>query len=119
MVEAAGDHWEQSPRLFVERPVAGVKIDELPSQRRCRGFKQGISNGVGTGEPEVVNPPDRPDKAVKDMSGRKHYIFFAPPVVLLISKGDSPRFNVDQKGCKSLAGRFHINTVARFAKCPN
>src|SRR5213595_550664 len=86
MVELTGEHWQQSARVFVERPEPGIKAGKDAAQSPYCTVKQVPGSTVFRGESIVINSPACPNKPVKDVSWRPNNIFLEPGVPRVIDE---------------------------------
>ena len=89
MVERAGEHFEASSGLLIERPVASIKAREVVNERFDSAIENVFRRRSSARHPEIVNAPQRPDKTIQDVGRWIDEILFDPQVDFVVHTQDT------------------------------
>ena len=117
MIKGAGQHFQQRPRLLVERPISCVIRQKVIFERPHAAFVERMVRIFSGHEVHVVDTPQGPDKAVQNMRGWANNILFDPPVASRVRESDTAVIHGPFESLKRIPRCSQVVRVSRFQMC--
>ena len=119
VIKGAGDHWQQSARLLIERPKPKIIAVKIRSHRGHRLGEQSDGFARSGRQEIIVNAPRGPDEAVQNMRRWIDHVLFEPQISSVVFKRDSTRGSICEETSEGQMSSVHILRITGFSMRSN